>query len=163
MIIALGIAIPKIFPGGDQTSTTSVIRIKFIMEDMKRIIYGVTERVGAIRSETLIIDEKGQAFYDLRVEGEMGFQTRFQLSSQDIRRLEGLIKDTGFMQIPKSEFAKSEVNEFTRYTLEINQGNQVKTVQWTNESASKDFVPPLLTMMSDAFINIIENYIQLTD
>ena len=100
----LVIAIPKISPGGEQisTNTISVMRVEFIKEDIKRVSYGVTERAGAIKSEILVIDEKGKAFYDLKVDGEKGVDIRFKVSSQDIKRLKGLITDTGFMHIPKS-------------------------------------------------------------
>jgi len=159
IIIALVIAIPKISPSVDQTSVSTFIRIEFIKEDIKRLSYGVTERAGALKSESLIIDEKGQAFYDVKVEGEKGSQTRFQVNSQDMKRLKALITDTGFMQIPKSEFAiKDDVSEFIRYTLKVNLGNQAKTVQWAEESASKDFVPPLLTMLSDNLTKIVESH-----
>jgi len=162
IIIALVIAIPKISPDGDQTSTSTAlfIRIEFIKEDMKRLSYGVTERTGALKSESLIIDEKGQAFYDVKVEGEKGSQTRFQVNSQDMKRLKALITDTGFMQIPKSEFTiKDDASEFVRYTLKVNLDNQMKTVQWVEESASEDFVPPLLTMLSDNITEIVKNHI----
>mgnify|MGYP004144857101 CR=1 FL=1 len=161
IIIMLVIAIPKISPGGEQisTNTISVMRVEFIKEDIKRVSYGVTERAGAIKSEILVIDEKGKAFYDLKVDGEKGVDIRFKVSSQDIKRLKGLITDTGFMHIPKSEFAvKNNKSEFTRYKLNVSLDNQAKTVQWVDQSASKDFVPPLLTMMSDAITKIIENY-----
>ncbi len=160
IIVILVIAIPKISPG-DQPSTTaaSLFRIEFIKEDMKRISFGVTERAGALTSEKLIIDEKGRALYDVRVEGEKGSQTRFQVSLLDVKRLKALITDTGFMQIPKSEFAtKEDAVEFTRYTLKVDLGSQAKTVRWADESSSKDFVPPLLTMLSDSITKIIETY-----
>ena len=53
---------------------------------------------------------------------------------------------------------KNNKSEFTRYKLNVSLDNQAKTVQWVDQSASKDFVPPLLTMMSDAITKIIENY-----
>lgn len=160
IIIALAIAIPKISPSADQAPAASVslVRIEFIKEDIKRVSYGVTERAGALKSEALTIDGKGRAFYDVRVEGEKGSQTRFQVSSQDMKRLNALIADTGFMQIPKSDFAvKDDASEFTRYTLNVNLGNQAKMVQWADESASKDFVPPLLTKISDTLTEIVKN------
>lgn len=160
IIIALAIAIPKLSPSGDQTATSaSPLRIEYIKEDMKRISYGVTERTGALKSETLLIDEKGQAYYNLNIEGEKGSQTKFQVSQQDMKRLKAIITDTGFMFIPKSEFAiKEDANEFTRYTLKITLDNQVKTVQWVNEDASQDFVPPLLIMLSDTLTKIVEEH-----
>ncbi|MFQ5940170.1 MAG: hypothetical protein ACE5KA_00515 [Nitrososphaerales archaeon] len=160
IIIALAIAVPKMYPNGDQPSSTnaSLLRIEFIKEDMKRVSHVVTERAGALRSETLIIDEKRQAFYDVKVEGEKGFQTRFQVNLQDMKRLKALITDTGFMQIPKSEFVPTDdAQEFTRYTLKVTLDNQAKTIQWVDESSSKDFVPPLLVMLSDTLAKIIEN------
>ncbi|MEM2760752.1 MAG: hypothetical protein QXU32_03195 [Nitrososphaerales archaeon] len=158
IIIALAIAIPKLSPSGGQTTTTpSLLRIEFSKEDMKRISYGVTERIGALKSERLTIDEKGQAFYNINTEGEKGSQTRFQVNSQDLKRLKALIIDTGFMQIPKSEFAvKDDANEFTKYTLKVSLDGHTKTVNWVDESASQDFVPPLVLRLSDTIRAIVD-------
>lgn len=163
IIIALVIAIPKISPAGEQVSPTTpiVMRIEFTKEDVKRVSYGVTERLGALESRKLIIDEKGQAFYDVTIEGEKGFQTRFQVNSQDLKRLKALVTDTGFMQIPKSEFAvKDNAREFTRYTLNINMNNQAKIVRWADEEASEEFVPPLVTRISDTLTEIVDKNVE---
>lgn len=162
IVIALVIAIPKISPGGEQTATSttaSFMRIEFTKEDVRVISFGVTERVGALRSESLVIDEKGQAFYDVKVEGEKGSQNRFKVSSQDMKRLKSLITDTGFMQIPKSEFeAKEDVEEYTRFTIKVDLDGQEKTVQWADPSVAQDFVPPLLIMLADRLGEIIQTY-----
>lgn len=158
IIIALTIAIPKISTGGDQTSATATLtRIEFVKEDMKRITYGVTERAGAIKSESLIIDERGQAFYNMHAEGGKSAQTRFQINQQEMSRIKGMITDTGFMQIPKSEFAaKDDVSEFTRYVLRVHLDAHSKTVQWVDRDSAKDLVPPLLIMIGDTLTEIVE-------
>ena len=159
IMIALVIAIPKISPG-DQTatSTTAQMRIQFVKEDMKRVSFGVTETIGAQKSETLIIDNDGSALYNIDVEGEKGSQTRFQVSAQEVKRIKALITETGFMQIPKEQFkVRANATEFTRYTLTVALDGSMKTVQWIDESASEDFVPALLTMLRDTLLGTIKD------
>ena len=160
VIIALAIAIPKISPGDQTATTTSVqIRIQFVKEDMKRVSFGVTETIGAKRSETLIINNDGTALYNVNVEGEKGSQTRFQIDAQELKRIKALIAETGFMQIPKEQFdARDNATEFTRYTLTVNLNDSTKKVQWVDESSSKEFVPALWIMLRDTLLGIIEEH-----
>ena len=158
IMIALVIAIPKISPS-DQTvtSTSAQIRIEFVKEDMKRVSFGVTETIGAQKSETLIINNDGTAFYNVNVEGEKGSQTRFQVGAQELKRIKALVSETGFMQLPKEQFdARDNATEFTRYTLTVSLNGSSKTVQWVDESSSKDFVPALLTKLRDTLLETIK-------
>jgi len=158
IIIALVIAIPKISPG-DQTvpSAAAQMRIQFVKEDMKRVSFGVTETIGAQKSETLIINNDGTAFYNVDVEGEKGSQTRFQVNAQEVKLIKALVTETGFMHIPKEEFkVRDNATEFTRYTLTVSLDGSTKTVQWVDEPASEDFVPALLTMLRDTLLGTIK-------
>jgi len=157
ILVALAIAIPKISPGGEQT-TTAQMRIQFVKEDMKRVSFGVTETIGAQKSETLIINNDGTAFYNVNMEGEKGSQTRFQVGAQELKRVKALITETGFMQLPKEQFnARDNATEFTRYTLAVSLNGSTKTVQWVDESSSKDFVPALLTKLGDTLLGTIKD------
>jgi hypothetical protein len=157
IIIALAIAIPKISPGNQTANTPLDMRISFVKEDMKRISFGVTENIGSQKSETLIINNDAIAFYTLSVEGEKGSQTKFQVDEQELKRIRALITETGFMQIPKEQFEpRDNVTEFTRYTLTASFGSSTKTVQWVDESSSKDTVPALLTMIRDTLLETVK-------
>ena len=159
-IIAVAIAIPKISPGGQAaTNTPTEMRISFVKEDMKRVSFGVTENIGSQKSETLIINNDGAAFYTLSVEGEKGSQTKFQVDGQELKRIRALITETGFMQIPKEQFdPRDNATEFTRYTLTAAFGSSTKTIQWVNEESSKDSVPALLTMLKDTLLELIKDH-----
>ncbi|MFY3740315.1 MAG: hypothetical protein HMLIMOIP_000752 [Candidatus Nitrosomirales archaeon] len=160
VVIALAIAIPKISPGGQgATNTPTEMRISFVKEDMKRVSFGVTENIGSQKSETLIINNDGTAFYTLSVEGEKGSQTKFQVDGQELKRIRALITETGFMQIPKEQFDPSDnATEFTRYTLTATFGSSTKTIQWVNEESSKDSVPALLTRLKDSMLELIKDH-----
>ena len=159
IIIALVIAIPKMSPGDQTTTSTSAqMRIQFVKEDMRRVSFGVTETVGAQKSETLIINNDGNAFYNVDVEGEKGSQTRFQVDAKEVKRIKALVAETGFMQIPKEQFdVMDNATEFTRYTLTVSLDGSTKTVQWVDETASEDFVPALLTMLRDTLLGTIKD------
>ena len=160
VIIALVIAVPKISPSGQgATNTPTEMRIEFINEEMKRVSFGVTESIGALKSETLTITEDGTAFYNVNVEGERRSQTKFQADAQELKRIKALIAETGFMQIPKEQFdARDDVTEFTRYTLTATLGSSTKTIQWVDEESSKDSVPALLTRLKDSLLELIKNH-----
>lgn len=160
IIITLVIAIPKISPGSDQTATTGTslqVRIQFANETMKRVSFGVTENVGAQRSETLIIENDGTAFYSVNAEGEKGSQTRFKVNNDDLKRVKALIVETGFMQIPKEQFApRDDITQFIRYTLTVDLNGNTKTIQWVDEPSAKDFAPALLANLADTMGRIIQ-------
>ncbi len=160
VIIALLIAVPKISPGGQGTTNTPTdMRIEFVNEEMRRVSFGVTESVGAEKSETLTITEDGTAFYNVNVEGEKASQTKFQADAQELKRIKALIAETGFMQIPKEQFdARDNVTEFTRYTLTATLGSSTKTIQWVDEESSEDSVPALLTRLKDSLLELIEDH-----
>jgi len=159
VIIALAIAIPKISPGGQATTTPTEMRIEFIKEEMKRVSFGVTESIGAQKSEALTITEDGTAFYNVNVEGERGSQTKFQADAEELKRIRALIAETGFMQIPKEQFdAGDNVTEFTRYTLTATLGSNTKTIQWVDEESSKDSVPALLTRLKDSLLELTKDH-----
>ena len=160
VIIALVIAVPKISPSGQgATNTPTEMRIEFIKEEMRRVSFGVTESVGAEKSETLTITDDGTAFYNVNVEGERGSQTKFQVDAQELKRMKALIAETGFMQIPKEQFdARDNVTEFTRYTLTATLGSSTKTIQWVDEESSKDSVPALLTRLKDSLLELIKDH-----
>jgi len=159
IIIALIIAIPKISPGDQPTnSTPAQMRIQFAVEEMKRVSFGVTETIGAKKSETLIINNDGTALYNVDVEGEKGSQTRFQVAVQELKRIRAIIAETGFMQISKEQFGpRDNATEFTRYTLTASLDGSAKTIQWVDESSSKDSVPALLTMLRDTLLATIKD------
>ncbi|MGH9877528.1 MAG: hypothetical protein ACRD5H_07805 [Nitrososphaerales archaeon] len=160
VIIALVIAVPKISPSGQgATNTPTEMRIEFIKEEMKRVSFGVTESVGAEKSETLTIMDDGTAFYNVNVEGERGSQTKFQAGAQELKRIKALIAETGFMQIPREQFEPRDgVMEFTRYTLTATLGSSTKTIQWVDEESSKDSVPALLARLKDSLLELIKNH-----
>jgi hypothetical protein len=158
--ITLVIAIPKISPSGQAAiSTPSDMRISFVKEDMKRVSFGVTENIGSQKSETLIINNDGIAFYTLSVEGEKGSQTKFQTDEDELKRIRALITETGFMQIPKEQFEpRDNVTEFTRYTLTASFGSSTKTVQWVDDESSKDSAPALLARLKDSLLQLIKDH-----
>lgn len=159
IIIALAIAIPKISPGTQTgTSAPSEMRIQFVAEDMKRVSFGVTETIGAKKSETLIINNDGSALYNVNVEGEKGSQSRFQVDALQLKRIKALLLETGFMQIPNERFdARENATEFTRYTLTVNLNGSTKTIEWVDEPSAKDFVPALLYMIGDTILGTIQD------
>jgi hypothetical protein len=115
--------------------------------------------MGSQKSETLIINNDGIAFYTLSVEGEKGLQTKFQADEDELKRIRALITENGFMQIPREQFEpRDNVTEFTRYTLTASFGSSTKTVQWVDDESSKDSVPALLARLKDSLLQLIKDH-----
>lgn len=163
VIIAISVAIPRISPGADQVpatttvSASSQISIQFVKEDMRRVSFGVTENIGSEKREILIINSDGSALYNLDAEGGKGSQTRFKVDSVDLKRIKALVAETGFMQLPMERFTlKDDAQEFKRFTITVNVDSQTKRIQWFNESATEDFVPPLLLRIEAMLLSVME-------
>ncbi len=162
VIIAIVLAAPRISPGAEQPSlvpisTSSEVSVQFIMENMRRVSFGVTENIGAEKREILAIGSDGSALYNLDVEGEKREQAKFRVGLEDWKRIKALITETGFLQLPVEQFElNDDATEFTRYTLTVTVDSQTKRVQWFDEAASKDFVPPLVLKIGELLLEAMK-------
>lgn len=92
-------------------------------------------------AELLSIAEDGSATYT-QVGGQ---ETRISLSSEELGRIRGLILETGFMQIPATNYPQSDdATDFTRYTLRVSTHDGQKTFNWVNPEAHDGTIPPII-------------------
>ena len=164
VIIALLIVIPQITrPEIPITAATSndEISIEYSKQYLKKIVFGVTESVGAQKTELLSIQNDGKVVYSVTKNGYPDPDINTTLEKTKLKKLTALIKETGFMQIPKDSFAvKSDASEFTKYGIKVTLNGKFRNVQWAEQNASEEFIPPLIGEVQSQLDGIISEIIE---
>lgn len=133
-----------------------VLLIEYSKQHLKRVDFGVTERLGAQETELLLIQDNGKITYSVTKNGYPQPDLKSILEKSKLKQLTALIKETGFMQIPKDSFAtKSNIDEFSKYTVKVTLNDKSRIIQWADQNATEDFVPPLVTQVQLELDNII--------
>ena len=88
------------------------------------------------RVELLSISNDGSATYsetDPRLK-ILPVEERFTVSGDDYRKLRSLILDTGFIEIPRTDYLRvaEGVDEYTKFTLTVRSGEIQKTFNWVD-------------------------------
>lgn len=90
----------------------------------------------ATKVELLGISNDGAATYsetDPRLK-ILPVEERFTVSGDDYRKLRGLILDTGFIEIPRTDYLQvaEGVDGYTKYRLTVRSGETQKTFNWVD-------------------------------
>ena len=135
--MAILIAIPNIMQPSQE------ITIKYDKQNMTRI-NGAEVTTYA---ESLSIDRNGAATYtghDPRLRN-IPQEQRFTLSNEEFGSIKGLILETGFMEIPRTDYSQSEgAQEFTKYSLVITTAEGQKAFVWVNPEVHDGTIPPII-------------------
>lgn len=138
-----------------------VISIEYSKQHLKKISFGLTQSIGAQKTEVLTISNDGQASYSLTKDGYSEPDKKYQLSKQDVTRLTALVKETGFMQIPQTSFPiKSDLDEYDKYGLQVTLNGKSVTVSWPDQNSTQEFIPPLINQVQYSLDGIIEEIIK---
>jgi len=137
-----------------------VIEFEYTKHQLKEVSFGVTERVGAQKSEILSIQNNGDVRYTVTEEGvtyPVIFDELDELFIEDkMKKLTALIKETGFMAIPNESFPiNDDVKEYQKSSLKITLNGQVNQIHWPEQNATEKFIPPIITMVEAELDQII--------
>ena len=164
VVIALLIGIPQLTkPEIPVTAADSndVILIEYSVQHLKKVQFGVTDTIGATRTELLLIQNDGNAIYSVTVNGTPEPDIKNTLEKDTMKKLKALIKETGFMQIPKSSFTvKNDISEYDKFGIKVTLNGITNTIQWTEQNATSEFIPPLITHVKDELNGIISKIIE---
>jgi hypothetical protein len=128
---------------------------------MKKISFGLTQSIGAQKTEVLTIENDGQTSYSLTKDGYSEPDMKYQLSKEDVTRLTALVKETGFMEIPKTSFTvKSDLNEYDKYGLQVTLNGKSVNVSWPDQNSTDEFIPPLITQVQTSLDGVIAEIIK---
>jgi len=164
VVMALLIVIPQLTkPEIPVTAADSndIISIEYSIQHLKKIPFGITDTVGATKTELLSIQNDGNVRYSVMIDGKPEPDIETILEKDTMKKLKALIKETGFMQIPKNSFTvKNDVSEYDKFRIKITLNGIASNVQWPEQNATSEFIPPLITHVKDELDGIISEIIE---
>ncbi len=163
-ILALLIVVPLITKSEIPFSAINpddVIELEYTKHQLKKISFGVTERLVAQKSEILLVKNDGDLRYTVTEDGITKPDKLSDLDDETMKKLRALIKETGFISIPNESFPIiDDVNEYQKSSLKITLNGVVNQIHWPEQNATEKFVPPIITMVESELDHIIEQLIE---
>jgi hypothetical protein len=138
-----------------------VISIEYSKQHLQKISFGLTQSIGADKTEVITISNDGQTTYSLTKNGYSEPDKKYQLSKDEVKRLTALIKETGFMSIPSTSYpVKNDLNEYEKFGLQVTLNGKSVNVQWPDQNSTDEFLPPLLTHVQSSLDDVIAEIIK---
>jgi len=135
------------------------VHIEFTKHDLRVVSFGVTEKFVADMTQVLIIENNGAVQYTEVKDGVNQSLLKSSISDAQLQKLTAMIKETGFMSIPKESFPiKDDVESYTKFTVKITLNDAKTQIFWPEQDATEKFIPPIVTAVEselDAIINEI--------
>ena len=137
------------------------IHIEYTKHDLKVVSFGVTDKTAAESTEILVINNDGTAQYNKITEDGGQSQIMSSVSDEKLQKLTALIKETGFMSIPKESFPiQEDVTDYTKSTIKITLNGDQSQIFWPNQDATDRLIPPIITMIESELEEIIKQIIE---
>ena len=137
------------------------IHIEYTKHDLKVGSFGVTDKTAAESTEILVIKNDGTAQYNKITEDGGQSQIMSSVSDEKLQKLTALIKETGFMSIPKESFPiQEDVTDYTKSTIKITLNGDQSQIFWPNQDATDRLIPPIITMIESELEEIIKQIIE---
>ena len=112
-------------------NSNDTIEIEYTKHDLTTISFGVTEKTAATNTQILTIKNDGTVEYNQIREGSDQSQITSSISNQQLQKLTALIKETGFMSIPKEPFPiMDDVGDYTKSTIKITLNGNETQIFW---------------------------------
>ena len=164
VILALLIVIPM-FTSTDipisAINSNDKLEIEFTKHDLRIVSFGVTDKAVADSTRVLIIENDGTIQYTEIKDGVNKSQITSSISDEQLQKLTALIKETGFMSIPKESFPiKDDVEIYTKFTIKITLNDARTQIFWPEQDATEKFIPPIITMLESELDGIISQIIE---
>ena len=135
------------------------IEIEYTKHQLKKISYGVTERVGAQKTEILLIKNNGDLRYTITEDGVPKPDITKQLDESKFKKIAAMIKETGFIAIPSESFPVMEnVTEYQKSNVKVTLNGKVNQIHWPQQNATEGFIPPIITMVESELDQIMSEF-----
>ena len=133
------------------------IQIEYTIHDLRVVSFGVTERVGAERTQILTIQRDGDVRLIVTEDGFPQPTVESSLTEEEVIRLIALIKETGFMALPEDMFPiRDNVVEYRRHAVKVILNGAETKVTWPEQNATDGFIPPIITQVEMKLGDILE-------
>ena len=137
------------------------LEIEFTKHDLRIVSFGVTDKAVADSTRVLIIENDGTVQYTEIKDGINKSQITSSISDEQLQKLTALIKETGFMSIPKESFPiKDDVEIYTKFTIKITLNDARTQIFWPEQDATEKFIPPIITMLESELDGIISHILE---
>jgi len=164
VILAILIVIPMVTMEEIPTSainSNDKIGIEFTKHDLRIVSFGVTEKSVADMTQVLIIDNDGDVQYTEVKDGVNESLIKSSISNEQLQKLTAMIKETGFMSIPKESFPiKEDVESYTKFTVKITLNDARTQIFWPDQDATEKFIPPIVIAVESELVGIISKIIE---
>ncbi len=138
---------------------TDNIEIEYTKHQLKKISYGVTERIGAQKTEILFIKNNGEIKYSVTEQGYVKPDVRSKLDESKLNKIKALIKETGFISIPSESFKiLDNVTEYQKSNVKVTLNGRVNQIHWPQQNTTSDFIPPIITMVESELDMIMSEF-----
>lgn len=133
------------------------IEIEYTIHNLRVVSFGVTERVGADRTQILTIQRDGDIRLIVTEDGFPQPTVESFLTEPEMIRLVALVKETGFMALPEDTFSiRDDVTQYVRHTVKVTLNGAVTRVTWPEQDATDEFIPPILTHVQTKLGEVLE-------
>ena len=138
---------------------TDNIEIEYTKHQLKKISYGVTERVGAQKTEILYIKNDGDIKYSVTDQGYLKPDVRSKIDEVKLDKIKALIKETGFIAIPSESFKiMDNATEYQKSNVKVTLNGHVNQIHWPQQNVTEGFIPPIITMVETELDLIISEF-----
>lgn len=160
VVVALLISVPLLTKNEIPISAANSfdnIEIEYTKHQLKKISYGVTERIGSQKTEILYIKNDGALKYSVTEQGYLQPDIRSKLDEAKLNKIKALIKETGFIAIPSESFPILEnMTEYQKSNVKVTLNGQINQIHWPEQNATMQFIPPIITMVESELDQIID-------
>ena len=160
VIFAILIIIPMFTSTGIPISAINPsdrIYIEFTKHDLRIVSFGVTDKTVADSTQLLTIENDGTIQHTEIKDGVNQSLLKSSISDEQLQKLTALIKETGFMSIPKESFPiKDDVESYTKFTVKITLNDAKTQIFWPEQNTTEKFIPPIVTAVEDELVGIID-------
>ena len=164
VLAAIFIVVPQLTRPEIPTSAVNsddVISIEYSKQHLKKVSFGLTESLGADKTEVLTIENDGKATYQVTKNGYSEPDIKYQIEKPELKKLTAMIKETGFMEIPSDSFpVKTDAREYDKFGLQVTLNGKSINLQWAEQNASQAFIPPIITQVQSEIDGIIAEIIK---
>jgi len=164
VIFALLIVIPMLTSTDIPTSAinpSDKIQVEFTKHDLRIVSFGVTEKTVADNTQVLTIENDGTVQYTEIKDGVNKSQITSSINDEQLQKLTAMIKETGFMSIPKESFPiKDDIESYTKFTVKITLNDAKIQIFWPEQDATEKFIPPIVTAVESELVDIISKIIE---
>ena len=164
VILAVLIIIPMLTMEEIPTSAINPndnVYIEFTKHDLRLVSFGVTEKSVADMTQVLIIENDGSVQYTEVKDGVNQSLVKSSISDEQMQKLAAMIKETGFMSIPKDSFPiKDDVEKYTKFAIKITLNDAKTQIFWSDQDSTEKFIPPIITAVEEELVDIISKIIE---